>query len=309
MADAVVLTRRGLRIPKHEAQDRLKALLTITPLIQDGGPGKAPLTFKAYAETPKAIYVPRFVGMSIKLPAPIQQPLAMHAYGMKFHGSLRPSQVEIVKASVKQCQDHGGGLLVLPTGFGKTVCALWIACQLGVRTLVLAHKSFLLDQWAERIQQYVPQASVGRLQQDVIDVEGKDIVLGMLQSVSKREYEPSTFEGIGLTIVDEVRLACYSNHIGSQLCSLVLTASCCSQCHHISAPVFSKSMFKCTSKYMLGLSATPGKATTIQACKAWLLVPKLTQLVVVVLLCRSQRWAGSFRSHTTPDLVFRSNHF
>ena len=52
----------------------------------------------------------------------------------------------------------------------------------------------------------------------------------MLQSLSMKEYPVSIFESFGLTIIDEV--------------------------HHISSEVFSNSLFKLVTKYMLGLSAT-----------------------------------------------------
>jgi superfamily II DNA or RNA helicase len=63
-----------------------------------------------------------------------------------------------------------------------------------------------------------------------MDVIGKDIVIGMLQSISLKDYPDWIFDDFGLTIVDE--------------------------CHHISSEVFSNSLFKLVTKYMLGLSAT-----------------------------------------------------
>jgi superfamily II DNA or RNA helicase len=45
-----------------------------------------------------------------------------------------------------------------------------------------------MNQWLERIQQFLPGARVGRIQGQQIDVEGKDIVIGMLQSLSMKEY-------------------------------------------------------------------------------------------------------------------------
>ena len=87
-----------------------------------------------------------------------------------------------------------------------------------------------MNQWIERIQQFLPTARVGKIQGPTIDIEDKDIVIGMLQSLSMKEYPASTFESFGLTIIDEV--------------------------HHISSEVFSNSLFKLVTKYMLGLSAT-----------------------------------------------------
>ena len=61
--------------------------------------------------------------------------------------------------------------------------ALYIATALKKKTLVIVHKSFLLNQWIERINEFVPKAKVGKIQGQIIDIEGKDIVIGMLQSL------------------------------------------------------------------------------------------------------------------------------
>ena len=124
----------------------------------------------------------------------------------------------------------GGGLLELPCAWGKTSASLYIISQLKKKTLVIVHKEFLLNQWVERIQQFLPQARVGRIQGQIIDIEDKDIVIGMLQSLSMKDYPQSVFDSFGFTIIDEV--------------------------HHISSQTFSNALFKIVTKYMLGLSAT-----------------------------------------------------
>ena len=55
------------------------------------------------------------------------------------------------------------------------------------KTLVIVHKSFLLNQWIERINEFVPKAKVGKIQGQIIDIEGR-IVIGMLQSLSMKNY-------------------------------------------------------------------------------------------------------------------------
>jgi superfamily II DNA or RNA helicase len=87
-----------------------------------------------------------------------------------------------------------------------------------------------MNQWIERISQFLPEARVGKIQGQIIDIDNKDIVIGMLQSLSMKEYHEKTFDSFGLTIIDEV--------------------------HHISSEVFSCALFKLVTKYMLGLSAT-----------------------------------------------------
>ena len=124
----------------------------------------------------------------------------------------------------------GAGLLELPCAFGKTVLSLNIISRLKKKTLVIVNKEFLLNQWIERIGQFLPTARVGRIQGQEIDIDNKDIVLGMLQSISMKDYDPAVFASFGLTIIDEV--------------------------HHISSEVFSRALFKIVTPYMLGLSAT-----------------------------------------------------
>ena len=100
-----------------------------------------------------------------------------------------------------------------------------------------------MTQWYDRIGEFIPDAKIGKIQQDTIDIEGKDIVLAMVQSLSMKEYPEDTFESFGLVIFDE--------------------------CHHLGAEVFSKCMAKVQSKYMLGLSATPNRKDGLRKVFEW----------------------------------------
>ena len=60
-----------------------------------------------------------------------------------------------------------------------------------------------MNQWKERIVQFLPGARVGTIQGETVDIEDKDIVLGMLQSISMKEYPCSLFQEFGLTVLDE----------------------------------------------------------------------------------------------------------
>ena len=71
-------------------------------------------------------------------------------------------------------------------GGGKTVLALHIASVLQKKTIVLVHKDFLMTQWRDRILQFLPDAKVGKIQSNVINTKDKDIVIGMLQSISMK---------------------------------------------------------------------------------------------------------------------------
>ena len=116
-------------------------------------------------------------------------------------------------------------LLDVDPGKGKTVMGLYIISKLKKKTLVIVHKSFLLNQWIERIQQFLPNARVGRIQGQIIDIEDKDIVIGMLQSLSQKEYPDDLFDSFGLSVYDET--------------------------HHLGAEVFSRCMMKSITNYTL----------------------------------------------------------
>ena len=47
-----------------------------------------------------------------------------------------------------------------------------------MKTLIIVHKGFLLNQWIERIKQFVPNAKIGEIRGKTFDIEDKDIVIG-----------------------------------------------------------------------------------------------------------------------------------
>lgn len=204
--------------------------LTMTPNTPSFG-GARPEPFCAFDLDAANLFVPRFYGFARWGEAEVSalsdgQPLN----DVFFEGELNSIQQEATADTVAQLRraPHGA-ILVLPCGYGKTVCALFVAQSLGRRTLILVHKSFLVLQWQERIRHFLPRASIGRIQQDAVDFDA-DFVVGMVQSMSKREYDTSLLRNFGTVVVDEA--------------------------HHMSAPVFSQALRKLHCKHVLGLTAT-----------------------------------------------------
>ena len=241
------LGQKGYTILKSDLsvsqQQHIKEQLLIKPCTP-GAPIAIDKSFPAFRESDKKLYVPRYYGEQL-FGKPKETKISEgQDIALDFQGSLRDMQVPVVKAyldkvlSANELSSNGGanevsgggGLLELPCGFGKTSISLYILCRLKKKALVIVHKEFLMNQWIERIQQFIPNAKIGKIQGQVIDIEGKDIVIGMLQSLSMKDYPASLFDSFGLTIIDEV--------------------------HHISSEVFSCALFKLVTKYMLGLSAT-----------------------------------------------------
>ena len=87
----------------------------------------------------------------------------------------------------------------------NTFCALYIMTKLAQKTLIVVHTSVLLTQWIERIEQFVPGARVGIIKGPKCDVEDKDIVIAMLQTLvsENRVFPRGFFDQFGLSVVDE----------------------------------------------------------------------------------------------------------
>jgi superfamily II DNA or RNA helicase len=199
------------------------------------------------------ICVPRFYGIQ-----KFGQPLIDHMdtcitkSNMKFMKNLREVQIPIAESCLNDLKTKGGGIISLHCGAGKTVLALYLACMLGVKTLVVVHKTFLQNQWLERIKEFT-DASIGTIRQKKVDVENKDIVVGMLQSISMIDYDSTIFDKFGCVIFDEA--------------------------HHCASRVFSKALQKLGSKYVIGLSATPTRADGLTKILHWYMGEIIYKLV------------------------------
>ena len=230
---ATYLGQKGYTIKKEnmeiEDQIELRTDLMVKPFVPKTSMVQ-PESFPIYREAKKKFYIPRFYGINTYGEPDITKLNPGKDIDIKFNGELRDFQKPIVNAYIKHAKEKGSGLLEIHTGAGKTVMGLWCLAALKKKTLIIVHKEFLLRQWIERIEQFLPKARVGKIQASIIDIEDKDIVIGMLQSLSMKDYDQKIFNEFGFTIVDE--------------------------CHHISAEVFSRVLFKVVTPYALGLSAT-----------------------------------------------------
>jgi superfamily II DNA or RNA helicase len=246
-----MLTLKGYQIAKKDIPNlhHLKGILNVKPYVPAVFVKPQYVTrYPVYVETAEHMYVPKHYGIQeFGIPKSERDVPQTESKYWEFTGALRPIQEEVVNSYL--CPEPRDGILCLQTGGGKTVCALYIASQLKVPTIVLVHNTFLRDQWIERISAFLPKARIGSVQGDKIDIKEKDIIVAMLQSVSLKEYAPDLFKDIGLTIIDE--------------------------CHHIASEAFSRAVPKLTCKHMLGLSATPDRKDKLMYVINWFLGPLL----------------------------------
>lgn len=140
----------------------------------------------------------------------------------------RPYQEEAIDALAR----HGGrGLVVLPTGAGKTVVALALAARLGVRTLVVVPTIDLLTQWRKSLAD-----GLGYPLDEIGVVGGGKRTLRDLTVIT---YDSAAMphrrlDGFGLLVVDEV--------------------------HHLPARAYRAIAGKVNAPFRLGLSATPERS-------------------------------------------------
>ncbi len=245
------LSRNGYKVKKSEVGlsvvKEIKKDLTVNPFTFGDFGEKNEKRFSLFMESPNSLYLPRFYGQDKFGPPTINKLKEGSSIDIQFKGSLRKEQEPIVKLYQEAALKNGGGLISLKCGGGKTVLSLYIIALLKVKTIVVVHKDFLMTQWRDRILEFLPNARIGKIQQNTVDIENKDIVLSMVQSLSMKEYDPDTFNSFGLAVFDE--------------------------CHHLGAEVFHRSMAKVATKYMLGLSATPDRKDGLRKVFEWYIGP------------------------------------
>ena len=242
------LTKEGFIIKKtknnKDMVETIKKELTVEPYQVFKQANIKPVKFPVYQENDEYIVVPKFYGINKFGKPTIDTMEKGKTVNIMFNTMLKPNQIEITNNTIEHMNSTGGGLICAGCGVGKTVMGLFIACHYKVKTLIIVHKTFLLNQWKERIEQFT-NAKVGIIQQNRIEVEDKDIVIGMLQSIARDKYDSDIFMDFGFVIFDEA--------------------------HHAPSEYFSRALPTISCNLSLGLSATPKRADKMEKILYWYL--------------------------------------
>ena len=231
----LTLTKQGCLISKKKISEKelkkIKKELTVSPIVY-GDFNNNNVSFKIYKENKNLLVIPRFYaktffGNNFSIKYNIGTTINFNCNII-----LRDYQKPAVDKVLAILKKDSGTILSVPCAFGKTIVAVYMIAQLKKKTLVVVHNDFLMSQWIERIEG-ISDAKIGIIKGTKFDIEGKDIVIAMLQSLSMKKFENDTFDSFGMVIFDE--------------------------CHHLGAKVFCQALFKLNSTYMLGLSATPDR--------------------------------------------------
>lgn len=121
-------------------------------------------------------------------------------------------------------------LLALRTGFGKTMCALYLVVKYGLKAVVLCHVSTVNRQWVEEANKHCPGLKVQLVTGSKLNPKANMYVMGILKA---SHFTKKDFEDIKMVILDEVHIT--------------LTST------------FSKALLLFKPIYLIGLSATPDR--------------------------------------------------
>lgn len=250
-----MLKRSRLVLPLQSNSINLKKVKNDLTFTDEQG------SFTAFYDIAGAfILIPRFYftpPLQLRASDVFEQSNVLFDSNFHFKGQLKQDvpQEDAVSNILKSLQTFSGAHAVMPCGFGKTVVALKIISQLQSRSIVLVNSDLLLQQWKERISTFLPRARVGIVKQDQCDIQSHiHIVVAMIQTLSRpckaREDLFQSHTPFQLLIVDEA--------------------------HHVPTNSLKQALWNIgrSTKYTLGLTATPNRRDGRTPLLSWMLGPR-----------------------------------
>lgn len=103
-------------------------------------------------------------------------------------------------------KEKKGGVIEMPTSSGKTLFMTYIITQqLKQKALIVVPRKALLGQTIRRLKGYCKTIRIGIIQGSNFDIEDKDVVVGMLNTLAQRDFKPDAFDSFGVVLFDEVQ--------------------------------------------------------------------------------------------------------
>lgn len=244
--EVTIELNQGIQIPKNLLSSKI--LNELQKLATFGNPA----FFKAKAKRFSTHQIPRMIdcteikGDMLILPRGLLEKVneVFHKYnitlkiknnqfagkdiGAKFYGQLTIQQEEAVTSMT----NYDNGVLAADTGFGKTVTAAAIISRNKINTLIIVHRTQLVEQWKERLSTFLNMSAkeIGQIGGGK-NKPSYNVDIATIQSLNYKASIKSELHHYGQIIVDE--------------------------CHHISAVSFEKVLRTVRAKKVYGLTATP----------------------------------------------------
>jgi hypothetical protein len=148
---------------------------------------------------------------------------------ISFSGTL----FEYQRAAAVSLQKKDNAVLVAPTGTGKTIMALFMISLRKSKTLILVHRSTLIEQWIKSLCDFIPEIKrkeIGVLGAGRKKLKGT-IDIAMFQSIANIDSLEEKTSGYDFLVIDE--------------------------CHRVPTVTFEPVLKTINARYVLGLTATP----------------------------------------------------
>lgn len=206
-----------------------------------------PETIWLFEEDDAYLYLPRGLVSTLRETFPklsvVRREHDSDEIRVSFTGELRFDQ----ELALTDMLSADNGVLCAGTGFGKTVLGAALIAKCQKRTLILVHNRQLLEQWLERLSQflvfeeeeairYTPSGRkkvIGHIGQFMGSKKWRTMLVdvAMIQSLMTIENLEELLSNYDLMLVDE--------------------------CHHVTAVMFEKVVASFSGTYLYGLTATP----------------------------------------------------
>ena len=165
------------------------------------------------------------------------------AISVHFKGKLRDEQQDAVNILAA----NSNGVLSATTAFGKTVAAIGLIAQRSVNTLILVHTKALLDQWVQRLEQFLAIDDVPAIEEGKRKRKKSLSPIGTLSSTGNKLH--------GMIDIALMQSCITDNDVKSFVKDYGLVIV--DECHHVSAVNFEQILKAVNARYVYGLTATP----------------------------------------------------
>ena len=192
--------------------------------------------FKLIQEISDAILIPRgFIHQLITFCQEQEIPFVIEDKRGKLSDVVFTSKITLYdyqKVIINEIVSKDSGVIIAPSGSGKTILGLELIAQKSQPALILVHRKQLLDQWVERVQSFlgISKAHIGQISGAKKKI-GKQITVAMMQSLIRMKNIHELTHSFGTIIIDE--------------------------CHHIPAKTFRELISQFNPYYIFGLTSTP----------------------------------------------------
>jgi superfamily II DNA or RNA helicase len=185
----------------------------------------------AYLLTNTHIYTPFYY--SIKTLCKTRNARSSYAsINCTFTGALRDQQKVALKEGKALLNTNGCCIMSMYPGFGKTISAIKLACDIKLKTLIIVNKIILMDQWITSINDFCNSATIisnlKNNKKNLTQFDPSDFII--MNAINIDKFPKSFYADIGFVVVDE--------------------------CHQILTETLFRAFELLSPRYLLGLSAT-----------------------------------------------------